>query len=132
MSDPFENEDFDSVEEWVEINDADGRKAALKHIGTVDLDDKKYYVLGAVSLSDEGRGEEGGLLLIREDESRGEVHQYSVVADEKEIENVVGSFVLRALMEELSSFGQDEAKCECGFPLEFNCFCACDDPEYLQ
>ena len=61
MDNPFEPEE----EEWVEICDASGKRAAMRHLATLSVSGKTYFVLGSVS-QEEDRPE--GLLLVREDE----------------------------------------------------------------
>ncbi len=118
--------------EWVEISDASGNRAALRHLGTVKFNDKKYYVLGAVKLNDDGE-DEGGFVLVRQDQIGDGAQQYVITSDETEVENVIGRFIMNEI---ISQFGaapyEDDGMCHCGLPHESGAFCYCDDPEFLQ
>ena len=67
MNDPFEFEE----DEWVEICDASGKRSAMRHLATLSVSGKTYFVLGAVSQEEDGPD---GLLLVREDETVDGVH----------------------------------------------------------
>lgn len=130
MTDPFENEELD--EEWVEISDAQGRKAALRHIATIRCGEKNYHVLGAIREGDEC---EGGLLLVREDETVDGMQEYVVTNDESEIERVVSGFVSHVLAAHLPEILEQEPEVDagtCGMRHKPWEFCYCDQPEYLQ
>ena len=45
MNNPF---DLDE-DEWVEICDASGKRAAMRHLATLSVSGKTYFVLGSVS-----------------------------------------------------------------------------------
>ena len=92
MNDPFEFEE----DEWVEICDASGKRSAMRHLATLSVSGKTYFVLGAVSQEEDGPD---GLLLVREDETVDGVQEYVVADDESEIEDVVGRFVAHTLMQ---------------------------------
>ena len=69
MNNPFETDE----DEWVEICDASGRRAAMRHLATLSVSGKTYFVLGAVGQDeDEPDGEEAGAeddsILEMEDE----------------------------------------------------------------
>lgn len=132
MINPINNEE----EEWVEISDMDGRKAAMRHIATVRYDGNIYFILGAVRQG--GDGEEAkGLLLVRMDEEEDGSVRYTATQDEGEIEHVIGSCVLGAILSHLSSEGDEafpsfEGALPCAEqhgPMEF---CYCDESHYLQ
>lgn len=127
MTNPFENDD----EEWVEVRDADGRKAALRHLATIRCGERTYLVLGAVKESDDG-GSEGGFLLVRRDETLDGEQEYIVTNDESEIENVVGSIVMNAILSQIGDEPQERGVCGCGLPHEPGDFCYCDQNKYLQ
>lgn len=132
---PINNEE----EEWVEVRDADGKRAAMRHIATVRYGENTYFVLGAVHESGDGE-EEGGLLLIRKDTTEGGAIQYTLTQDEEEIERVIGGFVMHALWEHLSSCDPEELLDLEEFDTNTPCFeqhgpmefCYCGDPKYLQ
>lgn len=137
---PIDNEE----EEWVEVRDADGKRAAMRHIATVRYGEHTYFVLGAVRERGDGE-EESGFLLVRKDEEEGGVIRYSLSQDGEEIERVIGGFIMRAIWDHLSTGSSEDAmrwespesealesQPACGEqhgPMEF---CYCGDPEYLQ
>ncbi|MDO5299100.1 MAG: DUF1292 domain-containing protein [Clostridia bacterium] len=127
MTNPFENED----EEWVEISDANGKKAALRHLATIRYGEKTYFVLGAIKESEDGDGE-GGFLIVRQDETLDGAQQYVVASDEDEIESIVGDFVMHAILSQLDAGQEDDGTCSCGLPHVPGDFCCCGQPEYLQ
>lgn len=117
--------------EWVEISDASGNRAALRHLGTVKFNDKTYYVLGAVKLNDDGE-DEGGFVLVRQDQI-GDAQQYVITSDEDEVENVIGRFIMNEIISQFGSADYvDDGMCHCGLPHKLGDFCYCDDPEFLQ
>ena len=133
MLDPFEEEEFDIEDEWVEISDIDGRKASMRHLGTVRVDDRTYHVLGATR---EGEQAEKALMLIREDKTSDGANQYVIEGDEQEIERVVAHFVMYAIREHLQdeyeTFDDEGFVESCGCTHMPGEFCYCDDPAYLQ
>ena len=117
-------------EEWVEICDASGRRSAMRHLATLSVSGKTYFVLGSV---DEEQGEPDGLLLVREDETVDGVQEYVVADDEKEIEDVVGRFVAHTITRIVEQAAEDaQADCACGMKHAPGEFCACNEPELLQ
>jgi len=133
MSNPFDEEEFDVEEEWVEISDIKGRKASMRHLATVHVSDKTYHLLGSVP--DEEHSEKA-LMLIREDKTSDGASQYVIAGDEQEIERVVAHFVLHTikmhLEDELETFDIDELNEECGCDHLPGEFCYCNNPVYLQ
>ena len=135
MTEMFETEE----EEWVEISDDDGRKAALRHLAMVRDGQKVYHILGAFTPKGDGEGE-GGLLLVREDETADGAQEYVLTSDESEVERVIGSFVLHALALAVASEETDEEEgeqdglqlCACGEYHGPGEFCYCDDPDMIQ
>ena len=130
MTDPFENED----EEWVEICDSTGKRSAMRHLATISLGGKTYFVLGALREDSAGESEEG-LLLVREDHTVDGMQEYVIAEDESEIENVVGHFVSHAILhmiEQTVCEGISDEDCPCGARHRPGDFCYCDDPDYLQ
>ena len=129
MNNPF---DLDE-DEWVEICDASGKRAAMRHLATLSVSGKTYFVLGSVSQEDEG-----GLLLVREDETVDGVQEYVVADDESEIEDVVGRFVAHTLMQIVENAMDDapedeeDAPCLCGMKHAPGEFCFCDEADLLQ
>ena len=130
MNDPFEFEE----DECVEICDASGKRSAMRHLATLSVSGKTYFVLGAVSQEEDGPD---GLLLVREDETVDGVQEYVVADDESEIEDVVGRFVAHTLMRIVES-AMDEAQedgddvCPCGIKHAPGEFCVCDETDLLQ
>lgn len=122
-------------EEWVEISDGEGHTAAMRHLAAVRVGEKLYHVLGALAPADGGQGE-GGLLLVREDDTADGAKEYVVTSDEQEIASVVGSFAARvaelAALDEDGDEAEEDALCACGERHAPGEFCFCDDPELLQ
>lgn len=135
MTEMFDTEE----EEWVEISDDEGRKAALRHLAMVRDGQKVYHILGAFTPKEDGEGE-GGLLLVREDETADGAQEYVLTSDESEVERVIGSFVLHALAlvaeseETDDEEGEESAShlCACGEYHAPGEFCYCDDPDMIQ
>lgn len=132
--DPFDEEDSSSDEEWVEISNIEGKTASLRHLATVKVEEKVYYILGAMR-EFEGRTEKA-LMIIREDRTMDGALQHVIANDEHELEQVVAHLVGHALSEQLlneTAFDADDlidSPCGCRhLPGEF---CYCDDPAYLQ
>jgi len=142
MSGAFDDSEL-FEDEWVDVYDASGRKASLRHLATVRCNNKTYMILG--SLQDDA-DEKGALMLIREDQTVDGATQFVVANDRSEIESVVGQFVLRVMMDhmdelppefsdepdwmDMTEMGDDTEACGCSHkPGEF---CYCDDPMYLQ
>lgn len=128
MSDSFEEEEFFAEEEWVELSDIEGRKAAYRHLATVRLDDAVYHVLG-----EEKRK---ALMLVREEKMADGASQYVIASNEREVERVVERFVASAIEAHLEThtdvldIEEDIEACGCShLPGDF---CYCDDPLYLQ
>lgn len=133
---PINNEE----EEWIEICDADGQRVSMHRIAIVCYKENTYLILGAVRENDEGE-EEGGLLLIRKEETEGGAIQYTLIQDEDEVEHVVGGFVIHALLDRMAEEDEEEGLFEPASPrAEVPCleqhgpmtFCCCGDPDYLQ
>ena len=136
LFDPFEEEteeELPAEEEWVEISDGDGRKASLRYLATVCVDDRTYFVLGAESRDD---SEKKALMLVREDKTADGASQYVIAGDENEIERVVARFVMHAISRHLEAdigiSDEDDAVEACGCRHMPGEFCYCDDPLYLQ
>ena len=130
MNNPFETDE----DEWVEICDASGRRAAMRHLATLSVSGKTYFVLGAVGQDED---EPDGLLLVREDETVDGVQEYVVADDESEIEDVVGRFVAHTLMSIIESAAEqtgqdDEDVFACGLRHAPGEFCVCDKADLLQ
>lgn len=119
-------------DEWVEISDGEGHKAALRHLATIRCAEQTYDVLGAVREDMDGQG---ALMLVRRDMTVDGVMEHVLVSDEHEIEQVVGQFVMHMLMEHLDDADdapQDDTPDPCGCRHQPGEFCYCDDPAYLQ
>lgn len=130
MTDPFELED----EEIVEISDSEGKRSAMRLLATISFGGKKYFVLGALSEQEDGETEQG-LILLREDQTIDGAHEYVITEDESEIENVVGRFVMEAVVKmiahsEMENMQDDE--CPCGMKHRPGEFCVCDNTDFLQ
>lgn len=139
MSDSFDPFDLDfepldeedsSEEEWVEISNIEGKSASLRHLATVKIDDRVYYVLGALR-EFEGRIEKA-LMVIREDLTMDGALQHVIASDEHELEQVVGHLVGHALGSRLVSLDDDSQVGACGCRHLPDEFCYCGDPAYLQ
>jgi len=130
MSDPFDKDELLLDDEWVELCDLEGNRASFRHLATIGLNDKIYMILGAAR---DGEEAPGALMLIREDETADGANQYVVVNEKKEIEHVIGRFVLRILTAHLrEESDQMELPDPCGCRHRAGEFCYCDDPAYLQ
>lgn len=140
MSDSFDF-DFDPLdeddaleEEWVEISNIEGKTASLRHLATVKIEEKIYYILGAMRES-EGRIEKA-LMIIREDRTMDGAVQHVIANDEHELERVVAHLVGRALnehiLDETAFDAEDSFDSPCGCRHAVGEFCYCDDPAYLQ
>lgn len=128
---------MDEDEEWIEISDDQGHRAALRHLAMIRDGSKVYHVLGAFSsLQDDEEDEEGGLFLIREDLAADGAQEYVVASDEEEIERVIGSVVLHAIALFAASQEEEPEEAEpcsrCGQRHAPGEFCACGDPKLLQ
>lgn len=120
-------------EVWVEVSDAEGHTAALRHLATVHDGGRIYHILAAYEPKEDGNG---GLLLVREDTTADGAEEYVLASDEKEIERVIGGFIARA-MALLNAFAEsdedeDEPCPACGERHAPGEFCYCDDPDMLQ
>ena len=127
MNNPFDRDE----DEWVEICDASGKRSAMRHLATLSVSGKTYFVLGAVSQEEDGPD---GLLLVREDETVDGVQEYVVADDESEIEDVVGRFVAQIVENAMDDAPEDEedAPCLCGMKHAPGEFCFCDEADLLQ
>ena len=131
MTDPFDKDEMLLEDEWVELCDLEGHRASFRHLATIGLNEKVYMILGAMRDDTE---EPGALMLIREDETADGVNQYVVVNDKREIEHVVGRFVMRLLKDHMNDVmpEEDDGENPCGCMHRPGEFCFCDDPAYLQ
>lgn len=130
MFDPFGNDD-----DWLEVSDIDGHRAAMKRIGSVQLDGETYLILGAVKESSTGEPE-GGILVVREKLMQGNQQAYVVEHSREKIERIVGTFIMRTISEHMV---QEEEFADmpdeffnCGMQHAHGEFCFCNDPQYLQ
>lgn len=135
-------------DEWVEICDIEGHRISMRHLATMQVDQKIYMLL------DDGKEEhEGSLMLVREDRTVDGAPEYVVSNDEQEIERVMQRFVAHLFEmdmagslpdalpgpEEWDAEEQDEWSMEaqpgdegCGCEHGPWAFCYCGDPDYLQ
>lgn len=127
MTDPFEKED----EELVVICDSDGKRSAMRHLATVSMGNHKYHVLGSME-EDEG----DGIILVREETTSDGTKEYVIASDEQEIEDVVGRFIMQAVMKMVSSVMEaehaDDGISPCGMKHRPGEFCVCEHPDFLQ
>jgi len=139
MSDSFDPFDFDSEpfddeeaseEEWVEISNIEGKTASLRHLATVKIDERIYYILGAMR-EFEGKTEKA-LMVIREDLTMDGALQHVIASDEHELEQVVEHFVGHALGDRLMHLDDDSQVGDCGCRHLPGEFCCCGDPAFLQ
>ena len=126
MTNPFETE-----EEWIEIADETGKKSAMRFLGTVDFVGKHYLLLGAVHQKEDG-DDEAGILLVREEMTPDGATEYVLTSDAKEIEQVVGRFIMDEMREAMSESDDEEEELPCGETHGPGEFCFCGKPEYLQ
>lgn len=126
MTNPFESD------EWVEVSDENGKKSAMRHLGTVRFAGKTYFVLGAVREGDEGEVAEGALMLVRQDQTPDGAQEYVLANDANEIEHMVGRFVMDSLLEEMAAPQEEEQTWPCGQNHRPGEFCCCGMSEYLQ
>ncbi len=125
MTNPFETE-----EEWVEVADETGEKAAMRFLGTVDLVGKHYLILAAVHQKENG-DDETGILLVRQDMTPDGAVEYVLTSDAKEIEQVVGRFIMDEMHEAMGE-AENEEELLCGEKHAPGEFCFCGNPDYLQ
>ena len=143
MTGPFEEDEF-FEDEWVDIYDAKGRKASLRHLATVRLDGNTYMILGEM---EEDFQDKGRLVLVREDQTVDGAREHVIVHEDSEIERVIGHFAMNLLMnhldqlppeiaDELSQMNlemqDDELFSGCGCNHRPGEFCFCGDSAYLQ
>jgi len=131
MTDSFDKDELLLDDEWVELCDIEGHRASFRHLATIGIQEKIYMILGSAHDEEE---EPEALMLIREDETVDGVTQYVVVNDKKEIEHVIGRFVMRLLTAHLPDemTQSDDADSPCGCGHRAGEFCFCDNPAYLQ
>lgn len=129
---------FGTDEEWVEIQDDEGRPTAMRHLATIEFQERLYHLLCAVRENNATQGE-AGLLLIREEISADGTKRLLMMQDDEEITRMLGGFMLHTILERASSqepsseFSLDEMKKpSCGHAHAPDEFCYCDDPRFLQ
>lgn len=142
MAESFEEDEF-FEDEWVDIYDVEGRKASLRHLATVHIDEKTYLILGEMQDDEQNKGR---LMLVRQEQTVDGATQYVVTHDESELEKVMGHFAMHLLMEHLDELPpelaeelsmmdlehQDGLDVPCGHRHRPGEFCFCGDPTYLQ
>ena len=106
------NDETDEEIELVEISDAEGNRAEMRRLATVEYSGKLYHILGAV----------------QEDET----DEYVITEDEREIEQVVGRYVIESLLDEIGEVSEGEETWPCGENHRPGEFCYCGQNEYLQ
>lgn len=137
MTGSFDDEEFFD-DEWVDVYDVSGNKTSLRHLATVRCNEKNYMILGT---DRDGFEEKGSLMLVREERTVDGATEYVVANDEKEVEHVIGHFVMHILAEHIDEMPPEfsdewmnlsDLHDDCGCfhrPCEF---CYCNDPDYLQ
>lgn len=130
MLDSFETTEWEEAEDWVEICDEHGQKTAFRRLATITHAGRTYFVLCSIP-EDEDDSSEGALLLLREEATVDGVKQYVIARDEKEIERVIGSYILEELFD-CMDFSPKDDFCVCGRHHRPGEFCFCGIEEYLQ
>ncbi|MBE5799299.1 MAG: hypothetical protein E7321_05040 [Clostridiales bacterium] len=141
MTGPFGEDEF-FEDEWVDVYDAEGHKASVRHLATVRLGGKSYMILGEI---EEDFQEKGRLMLVREDRTVDGALEYVVVHDVSEIERVIGHFAMHLLMDHIDQLPEGIAdelammdldmpdfESDCGCRHRAGDFCFCGNPDYLQ
>ena len=123
MAESLEMED----EEWFEISDATGKRSAMRHLATLSVNGKTYYLLDAVE------DDESGFLLVREDCTMDGMQEYVIADDEHEIEDVLGKLIAHTLSQMMDQMWTEKDEvCSCGIKHRPGEFCFCDDEDLLQ
>ena len=89
------NDETDEEIELVEISDAEGNRAEMRRLATVEYSGKLYHILGAVQEDETDDFSDDGLVLVRQDCTPDGADEYVITEDEREIEQVVGRAALR-------------------------------------
>ena len=72
------------------------------------------------------------LVLVRQDCTPDGADEYVITEDEREIEQVVGRYVIESLLDEIGEPGEWEETWPCGENHRLGEFCYCGQNEYLQ
>lgn len=132
MSDPFDIEN-----ERIEIRDDEGNKLVFRPVAVIGNDDDIFYVFGAMRVLEDGQTRQMRLMLTRREEQTNGSVRYVPCENEKEIEQIVGTYLRQAIEEiakKAAAFSQEEdtADDDCQMEHGFGEFCYCGQPEYLQ
>ena len=95
------NDETDEEIELVEISDAEGNRAEMRRLATVEYSGKLYHILGAVQEDETDDFSDDGLVLVRQDCTPDGADEYVITEDEREIEQVVGRYVIESLLDEI-------------------------------
>ena len=118
--------------ELVEISDAEGNRAEMRRLATVEYSGKLYHILGAVQENETDDFSDDGLVLVRQDCTPDGADEYVITEDEREIEQVVGRYVIESLLDEIGEVSEGEETWPCGENHRPGEFCYCGQNEYLQ
>ena len=126
------NDETDEEIELVEISDAEGNRAEMRRLATVEYSGKLYHILGAVQEDETDDFSDDGLVLVRQDCTPDGADEYVITEDEREIEQVVGRYVIESLLDEIGEVSEGEETWPCGENHRPGEFCYCGQNEYLQ
>lgn len=126
------NDETDEEIELVEISDAEGNRAEMRRLATVKYSGKLYHILGAVQEDETDDFSDDGLVLVRQDCTPDGADEYVITEDEREIEQVVGRYVIESLLDEIGEVSEGEETWPCGENHRPGEFCYCGQNEYLQ
>lgn len=102
------NDETDEEIELVEISDAEGNRAEMRRLATVEYSGKLYHILGAVQEDETDDFSDDGLVLVRQDCTPDGADEYVITEDEREIEQVVGRYVIESLLDEIGEVSEGE------------------------
>ena len=100
------NDETDEEIELVEISDAEGNRAEMRRLATVEYSGKLYHILGAVQEDETDDFSDDGLVLVRQDCTPDGADEYVITEDEREIEQVVGRYVIESLLDEIGEVSE--------------------------
>ena len=126
------NDETDEEIELVEISDAEGNRAEMRRLATVEYSGKLYHILGAVQENETDDFSDDGLVLVRQDCTPDGADEYVITEDEREIEQVVGRYVIESLLDEIGEVSEEEETWPCGENHRPGEFCYCGQNGYLQ
>ena len=126
------NDETDEEIELVEISDAEGNRARCAVWLPWNTEESSIHILGAVQEERNGRFFGRRLVLVRQDCTPDGADEYVITEDEREIEQVVGRYVIESLLDEIGEVSEGEETWPCGENHRPGEFCYCGQNEYLQ